>query len=81
MLELTLGRIGSSGPLRWFSVATLAVIGVRSSAQNGRYSTALPSNIAAAALTPPISTPPGHYTFMVGGSSKDLPLHQEVNLP
>jgi len=24
---------------------------------------------------------PGHYTFMVGGSSKDLPLHQEVNLP
>jgi beta-glucosidase len=25
--------------------------------------------------------PPGAYTFMVGGSSKDLPLHQEVNLP
>jgi beta-glucosidase len=24
---------------------------------------------------------PGHYTFMVGGSSKDLPLKQEVNLP
>jgi beta-glucosidase len=24
---------------------------------------------------------PGRYTFMVGGSSKDLPLHQEVNLP
>ena len=24
---------------------------------------------------------PGHYTFMVGGSSKDLPLHQEINLP
>jgi beta-glucosidase len=24
---------------------------------------------------------PGTYTFMVGGSSKDLPLHQEVNLP
>jgi beta-glucosidase len=24
---------------------------------------------------------PGAYTFMVGGSSKDLPLHQEVNLP
>jgi beta-glucosidase len=23
----------------------------------------------------------GGYTFMVGGSSKDLPLHQEVNLP
>jgi beta-glucosidase len=24
---------------------------------------------------------PGRYTFMVGGSSKDLPLHQELNLP
>jgi beta-glucosidase len=24
---------------------------------------------------------PGRYTFMVGGSSKDLPLHQEINLP
>ncbi len=24
---------------------------------------------------------PGRYTFMVGGSSKDLPLHQEVSLP
>jgi beta-glucosidase len=24
---------------------------------------------------------PGAYTFMVGGSSKDLPLHQQVNLP
>jgi beta-glucosidase len=24
---------------------------------------------------------PGAYTFMVGGSSKDLPLHQEVTLP
>jgi beta-glucosidase len=24
---------------------------------------------------------PGRYTFMVGGSSKDLPLHQAVNLP
>ena len=24
---------------------------------------------------------PGNYTFMVGGSSKDLPLHQEINLP
>ena len=24
---------------------------------------------------------PGGYTFMVGGSSKDLPLHQEINLP
>jgi beta-glucosidase len=24
---------------------------------------------------------PGNYTFMVGGSSKDLPLHQVVNLP
>jgi beta-glucosidase len=24
---------------------------------------------------------PGAYTFMVGGSSKDLPLHQEINLP
>jgi beta-glucosidase len=24
---------------------------------------------------------PGSYTFMVGGSSKDLPLHQEINLP
>jgi beta-glucosidase len=24
---------------------------------------------------------PGNYTFMVGGSSKDLPLHQDVNLP
>ena len=24
---------------------------------------------------------PGHYTIMVGGSSKDLPLHQEINLP
>jgi beta-glucosidase len=24
---------------------------------------------------------PGAYTFMVGGSSKDLPLHQELNLP
>jgi beta-glucosidase len=23
---------------------------------------------------------PGRYTFMVGGSSKDLPLHQEINL-
>jgi beta-glucosidase len=24
---------------------------------------------------------PGHYTFMVGGSSKDLPLQKELNLP
>jgi beta-glucosidase len=24
---------------------------------------------------------PGHYTFMVGGSSQDLPLKQEINLP
>jgi beta-glucosidase len=24
---------------------------------------------------------PGRYTFMVGGSSKDPPLHQEINLP
>ncbi len=24
---------------------------------------------------------PGRYTFMVGGSSKDLPLHQDINLP
>jgi beta-glucosidase len=24
---------------------------------------------------------PGRYTFMVGGSSRDLPLHQEVSLP
>jgi beta-glucosidase len=24
---------------------------------------------------------PGRYTFMVGGSSKDLPLHQEISLP
>jgi beta-glucosidase len=24
---------------------------------------------------------PGRYTFMVGGSSKDLPLHQEINFP
>ncbi len=24
---------------------------------------------------------PGRYTFMVGGSSQDLPLHQEVSLP
>ncbi len=24
---------------------------------------------------------PGRYTFMVGGSSKNLPLHQEINLP
>jgi beta-glucosidase len=24
---------------------------------------------------------PGNYTIMVGGSSKDLPLHQEINLP
>ena len=24
---------------------------------------------------------PGRYTIMVGGSSKDLPLHQEINLP
>jgi beta-glucosidase len=24
---------------------------------------------------------PGTYNFMVGGSSKDLPLHQEINLP
>jgi beta-glucosidase len=24
---------------------------------------------------------PGRYTFMVGGSSQDLPLHQEINLP
>jgi beta-glucosidase len=24
---------------------------------------------------------PGRYTFMVGGSSKDLPLHQAINLP
>ena len=24
---------------------------------------------------------PGRYTFMVGGSSKDSPLHQEINLP
>jgi beta-glucosidase len=24
---------------------------------------------------------PGHYTIMVGGSSGDLPLHQEINLP
>jgi beta-glucosidase len=24
---------------------------------------------------------PGRYTFLVGGSSKDLPLHQEINLP
>ena len=24
---------------------------------------------------------PGGYTFMVGGSSKDLPLHQEINVP
>ena len=24
---------------------------------------------------------PGHYTFMVGGSSKDLPLKQELDLP
>ena len=24
---------------------------------------------------------PGRYTFMVGSSSKDLPLHQEINLP
>jgi beta-glucosidase len=24
---------------------------------------------------------PGEYTFMVGGSSQDLPLHQQVRLP
>jgi beta-glucosidase len=24
---------------------------------------------------------PGDYTFMVGGSSQDLPLHQQVKLP
>jgi beta-glucosidase len=24
---------------------------------------------------------PGRYTIMVGGSSNDLPLHQEINLP
>jgi hypothetical protein len=24
---------------------------------------------------------PGHYTFMVGGSSRDLPLKQEITLP
>jgi beta-glucosidase len=24
---------------------------------------------------------PGHYTFMVGGSSQELPLKQEISLP